>query len=72
MHPELLGVDKLKSDDVAHRALMRIDELAGLARLDRQLAKTTRALLSTPWILGVDTTGRCLYGKQQGAVVDLP
>ena len=48
---------------------MRIDESAGLAWLDRHLAKTAQALLSTPWILDLDTTVKCLYGKQEGAVV---
>ncbi|WP_297394309.1 hypothetical protein [Acidiferrobacter sp.] len=25
--------------------------------------------MSTPWILDLDTTVKCLYGKQEGAVV---
>ena len=68
IHPDLLGVDKLVSEDAARRALMRIDESAGLAWLSRHLAKTTQPLLSTPWILDLDTTVKCLYGKQEGAV----
>ncbi len=69
IHPELLGVDKLISEDAARRALMRIEESAGLAWLDRHLGKTTQPLLNTPWILDLDTTVKCLYGKQEGAVV---
>ena len=68
IHPELLGVDKLVSEDAARRALIRIEESAGLSWLSRHLAKTTQPLLSTPWILDLDTTVKCLYGKQEGAV----
>uniref|UniRef100_UPI00260E060D transposase n=1 Tax=Acidiferrobacter sp. TaxID=1872107 RepID=UPI00260E060D len=68
IHPELLGVQKLVSEDAARRALARIDESAGLAWLARHLGKTTQPLLSTPWILDLDTTVKCLYGKQEGAV----
>ena len=69
IHPELLGVSKLVSEDAARRALARIDESSGVAWLDRHLAKTTQPLLTTPWILDLDTTVKCLYGKQEGAVV---
>jgi hypothetical protein len=69
IHPELLGVEGLVSEDGARRALARMDESSGVAWLDRHLAKTTRPLLATPWILDLDTTVKCLYGKQEGAVV---
>ena len=69
IHPELLGVEKLVSEDAARRALARIEEASGTAWLDRHLAKTTQPLLSTPWILDLDATVKCLYGKQEGAVV---
>lgn len=69
IHPELLGVSRLVSEDAARRALARIDEALGVAWLDRHLAKTTQPLLTTPWILDLDTTVKCLYGKQEGAVV---
>ena len=36
IHPELLGVDKLVSEDAARRALARIDESAGWAWFNRQ------------------------------------
>ena len=45
IHPELLGVDKLVSEDAARRALMRIDESAGWAWLSRHLAQDHRAAL---------------------------
>lgn len=69
IHPELLGVSKLVAEDAARRALARINEALGVAWLDRHLAKTTQPLLTTPWILDLDTTVKCLYGKQEGAVV---
>ena len=69
IHPELLGVEKLVSEDAARRALARIEESSGVSWLDRHVAKTTQPLLSTPWILDLDATVKCLYGKQEGAVV---
>jgi len=69
IHPELLGVAQLVSEDAARRALARIDESSGVAWLDRHLAKTTQPLLTTPWILDLDATVKCLYGKQEGAMV---
>src|ERR1035437_3673911 len=69
VHPELLGVRQLVSEDAARRALARMDEGAGVAWLETHLARTTQPLLSTPWILDLDTTVKCLYGKQQGALV---
>jgi hypothetical protein len=69
IHPELLGVAQLVSEDAARRALARIDEPSGVAWLDRHLAKTTQPLLATPWILDLDATVKCLYGKQEGALL---
>lgn len=69
IHPALLGVTRLVSEDAARRALARIDESSGVAWLDRHLAKTPQPLLTTPWILDLDATVKCLYGKQDGAVV---
>jgi Transposase DDE domain group 1 len=69
IHPELLGVAGLVSEDAARRALARMDESSGGVWLERHLAKTTQPLLTTPWILDLDATVTCLYGKQEGAVV---
>ena len=63
IHPELLGVKQIVSEDEARRALKKIDETAGIPRLDELLGKTTRPLLSTPWILDADGTVKCLYGE---------
>jgi len=69
VHPDLLGVKQFVSEDAARRALKKIDETAGITWLDEHLGKTTRPLLSTPWILDADGTVKCLYGKQEGALV---
>lgn len=69
IHPELMGVDKFVSADSARRALLQMEETAGLAWLDSHLQKTTKPLLSTPWILDLDATVKCLYGKQEGALI---
>ena len=69
IHPELFGVEKLVSEDAARRALAHMDEAAAVAWLDQHLAKTTQPLLATPWILDLDATVKCLYGKQEGALV---
>ena len=69
IHPELFGVEKLVSEDAARRALAHMDETAAVAWLDQHLAKTTQPLLATPWILDLDATVKCLYGKQEGALV---
>ena len=66
---DLLGVEQLVSEDAARRALAKMDEAAGVNWLDRHLANATQPLLSTPWILDLDGTIKCLYGKQEGALV---
>jgi hypothetical protein len=69
IHPQLMGVDKFVSADSARRALLQMEETAGLAWLDAHLQKTTKPLLTTPWILDLDATVKCLYGKQEGALL---
>ncbi|MFO0776644.1 MAG: hypothetical protein U0223_03435 [Nitrospira sp.] len=39
-----------------------------MAWLKRHLAKTPQPLLTTPWILDLDPTMMCLYGKLQMTV----
>lgn len=70
VNPELLGMKKVISEDAVRRALKAMDEGSGIAWLDDQLrASTDAALTMGPWILDTDTTVKCLYGKQEGAVV---
>ena len=60
IQPALLGVDKWVSEDAARRALKRLEESAGVAWLERHLAKTPQPLWGTPWILDLETTVKCL------------
>jgi len=70
VNPGLLGMEKVVSEDAVRRAMKAIDEQAGVAWLDSQLRICTEAALSAgSWILDTDTTVKCLYGKQEGAVV---
>lgn len=70
VNPELLGMTRVITEDATRRALKSIDEQAGIAWLDGQLHQSTEAALALgSWILDTDTTVKCLYGKQGGAVV---
>jgi hypothetical protein len=70
VNPGLLGMAKVLSEDAVRRAMLAMDEQAGVAWLDAQLRLCTAAAVSAgPWILDTDTTVKCLYGKQEGAVV---
>jgi len=70
VNPELLGMEKVISEDAVRRAMRSLDEEAGISWLDDQLRISTDAALSFgPWILDTDTTVKCLYGRQEGAVV---
>jgi hypothetical protein len=70
VNPEHLGMKKVISEDAARRALKLLDEETGISWLDSQLHKSTQSALSFgPWALDTDTTVKCLYGNQEGAVV---
>jgi len=67
--PELLGIDRILSEDSVRRALAAIDETAGVAWLQTHLDLCSAPLLGEPWILDADTTIKPLYGHQEGAVL---
>lgn len=67
--PELLGMDKVVSEDSVRRGLKAIEEEVGNSWLKNHLDASIYPLLSTPWILDVDVTVKPLYGKQEGSVV---
>ncbi|MFH1215878.1 MAG: transposase, partial [Pseudomonadota bacterium] len=70
VNPDLLGMEKVLSEDAVRRAFKAIDENSGVTWLDQQLAISTNSAISLgSWILDTDTTVKCLYGKQEGAVV---
>ena len=67
--PELLGMEKIVSEDAVRRAFKAIDEKEGATWLRQHLAFCVEPLLAEPWILDVDTTIKPLYGHQEGAVL---
>ena len=69
VNPGLLGMNKIVSEDSMRRALLKIEEDAGIMWLQKHLNKCYAPLLHVPWILDVDTTVKVLYGKQEGAVL---
>jgi hypothetical protein len=67
--PELLGMNKIVSEDAVRRAFAAIGEDEGAVWLRRHLDYCTSPLLAEPWILDIDTTVKPLYGHQEGAAV---
>lgn len=69
VNPELLGMNKVMSEDAVRRAFRQMDESQGVDWLKNHLRRCYEALLGLSWILDGDTTVKPLYGKQEGAVV---
>lgn len=69
VNSQLLGMNKVVSDDSARRALRKIDEASGIDWLQKHLQSCYEPLLKTPWILDVDVTVKPLYGHQEGAEI---
>lgn len=67
--PQILGMQKIISEDALRRALARMSAEQSQAWLAPQLIGSVQAALSTPWILDIDTTIKPLYGKPSGAQV---
>jgi hypothetical protein len=66
--PQILGMNKIISEDALRRALA--PERGAKPRLAWCPSSWQRAsALNTPWILDIDTTIKPLYGKQEGAQV---
>ncbi len=69
VNAQLLGMNKVVSDDSARRGLKKIDEIEGISWIQDHLFSTYEPLLKTPWILDTDVTVKPLYGHQEGANV---
>ena len=69
VNTQLLGMEKIVSEDVVRRFLIQMDEKQGVTWLENNLKKCYEHLLSIPWILDLDATVKVLYGKQEGAEV---
>lgn len=65
----LLGMKKIMSEDSVRRALIKMPELESKEWLMAELKNCYSEVLNIPWILDVDTTVKCLYGHQEGAIV---
>jgi hypothetical protein len=67
--PELLGMEKIVSEDAVRRGFKTIGEDEGREWLQRHLDYCTAPLLGEPWVLDMDSTVKPLYGHQEGAVL---
>jgi len=69
INAELLGMEKIVSEDVIRRSLLGMDEMKGILWLENNLKKCYESLLAIPWILDLDATVKPLYGKQESAEI---
>jgi hypothetical protein len=67
--PQMLGIERLRSEDSIRRAFANQDEDALTLWMDRQTDKTFAALLEQEWVLDLDATIKTLYGRQEEARV---
>jgi Transposase DDE domain group 1 len=65
----LLGMSKIVSEDSVRRALIKMPEIESQKWMVNELKNCYSEILNIPWVLDVDTTVKCLYGHQEGAVV---
>lgn len=65
----LLGMNKIVSEDSVRRALIKIPEEKNKKWLMTGLKNCYSEILNIPWVMDVDTTIKCLYGNQEGAVI---
>ena len=56
VNAELLGMEKIVSEDVIRRSLLGMDETKGVFWLENNLKKCYESLLTIPWILDLDAT----------------
>jgi hypothetical protein len=69
VNAELLGMEKVASEDSVRATFARMDEPTALAWLRTHLLAVTEPLLGEPWILDADVTVKPIYGHQEGAVL---
>jgi hypothetical protein len=69
VNAELLGMEKVVSEDSVRGALLKMQEPAAPAWLQQHLLAVTEPLLGEPWILDADVTVKPIYGHQEGAVL---
>lgn len=69
VNPDLLGMNKVVSEDSLRRRLLALNEDEAVKWLQNQLNYCYEKILNVPWILDTDVTVKPLYGKQEGAIV---
>ncbi len=67
--PELLGMEKIVSEDAVRWAFKVIGDNEGKEWLQGHLDYCTAPLLAEPWAMDTDSTIKPLYGHQEGAVL---
>ncbi len=63
VNPVLLGMSKICSEDSIRRCFKKLEEEPSLSWIKNHLDFCYRPLLFEDWILDIDTTVKCLYGK---------
>jgi hypothetical protein len=67
VNPGLLGMQKVASEDSVRRFFGAMEPDAAARWLSGHLRQCWEGLLTTPWVLDVDTTIKPIYGHQEGA-----
>ena len=68
VNPELLGMDKVLSEDAARHGFQHAEPEQIREWLQKHLRKTYDPLLEHVWVMDLDSTVKPLYGKQEKAV----
>ena len=68
VNPELLGMEKVASEDSVRNALKQAPAERILGWLRGHLRQTYEPLLEHAWVMDLDSTVKPLYGKQEKAV----
>lgn len=67
--PDLLGMNRIVSEDTVRRGLSAIEDVPGQAWCEKHLDASVWPLLSAPWIMDIDVTVKPLFGHQEGAEI---
>jgi hypothetical protein len=67
--PELLGMNRIVSEDTVRRGLKAIEDEPGHAWCEKHLDASVWPLLSAPWIMDIDVTVKPLFGHQECAEI---
>lgn len=67
--PQLLGMNRIVSEDTVRRGLNVIEEEAGQTWGAKHLDASVWPLLSAPWIMDIDVTVKPLFGHQECAEI---